>query len=108
MYLDNNFTTKSLEMWMCVVSQYFPFRRENTLRECLSLNHWKSSNSSTFFRQFLYVHEKKGKRGFSVILFTFFHSSGRGGEDASTRGEKEVREAGKLGSKWQGKEKVIH
>ena len=35
-----------------------------------------------------------------MILCNFFHSSGQGGENARTRGEKETREAGKWGS-WE-------
>ena len=45
-----------------------------------------------------------------MILYRFFHSSGRGGEDASTRGEKKVREVGKWGG-WEangrGKKKLF-
>ena len=63
---------------MGVVSQYFGFRR------------------GTFYT----VHGKRGKRQFSVILYKFFHISGRGGEDTRTRAENEVREAGK----WPGKQ----
>ena len=95
---------------MCVVSQYFAFRQENTLRECLCLKIIGNLQTHQhFLDNFCTVHGKRGEHQFSVILYNFFHSSVKGGEDARTRGEMEMREAGKQGSgeegsKWQRKE----
>ena len=106
MYLDNNSTTKSHEMWMCVVSQYFAFHQENTLWDCLCLKIIGNLQTHpNFWDNICTVHGKKGKRIFSVSKYKLFHSSGWGGEDLRTQGDKEVRQSHNVCSwRWENRE----
>ena len=79
MYLDNNSTTKSHEMWMCVVSQYFAFRQENTFGECLCLKIiWNLQTHPHFLDNFVQYMEREVSTNFLWFYTTFFHSSVQG------------------------------